>query len=779
MNIISNWKTYLKFLSRNKGYTAIDLFGLSVSLLFVLLIGVYTWQEFSTDRFHEKKDRIYIVGTNSVENGYSMAPRLEARYPEIEKTCRIVDVGYGSQLGVKGDNRSVNANLLCADSTFFDFFSFRLLQGDPKQVLVASSNAVVSQSFARKLYGTEDVVGRSLAVDTFRYVISGVMENLHTTSLPKADVILSIKEAPNYNWSLSFGNGLANMAGAVTFVLTHKETDFRQRADDVLAWYKTFFWPYEQGTAKDMRIEKLTDFYFSGWNSYMLHGGDKRFVLILMSVGIVILLFAMLNYINLTVAQAGFRAKEMATRRLLGSSRSELFWRLMSESVLMCTMAMLLAIFFSFYFAPLANDLLRTQLDLSVLASPITIGAIILFIVLLGCISGWLPASVISKVQPIDVVRGTFRTKTKMTYSKVFITFQNFITIVMLTCSLVMILQINHLIKAPLGYNTKSLYVAELRLSNQSNAQAFVNQVSALGGVSRVGKAMQVPFYSNYNNTTVYEDGGVQHNISFQMYHMDRTTFDILGLHMKQDNHLADPKYYLNEAAMHEMNLPINAPSANIGGENISIAGVISDFHEGNVLSKVSPVMLHFMKPDDYVGVALVEIQGNPYETVKEIEQIYSNLTGGLLLQGKFLDDMVEQSFQSQIRLAKIVGVFTFVAVLISLLGLLAMSTYFIQQRSLEVAVRKVFGSDNRQILTQLVKTFLMYVVFAFFLAVPVAYYFMSDWLADYSYRITLNPFIFIGAGAVCLLISFLTVFYQSWHAANANPIDSFRKANQ
>ena len=404
MNIISNWKTYLKFLSRNKGYTAIDLFGLSVSLMFVLLIGVYTWQEFSTDRFHEKKDRIYIVGTNSVENGYSMAPRLEARYPEIEKTCRIVDVGYGSQLGVKGDNRSVNANLLCADSTFFDFFSFRLLQGDPKQVLVASSNAVVSQSFARKLYGTEDVVGRSLAVDTFRYVISGVMENLHTTSLPKADVILSIKEAPNYNWSLSFGNGLANMAGAVTFVLTHKETDFRQRADDVLAWYKTFFWPYEQGTAKDMRIEKLTDFYFSGWNSYMLHGGDKRFVLILMSVGIVILLFAMLNYINLTVAQAGFRAKEMATRRLLGSSRSELFWRLMSESVLMCTMAMLLAIFFSFYFAPLANDLLRTQLDLSVLASPITIGVIILFIVLLGCISGWLPASVISKVQPIDVV---------------------------------------------------------------------------------------------------------------------------------------------------------------------------------------------------------------------------------------------------------------------------------------------------------------------------------------------------------------------------------------
>ena len=779
MNVISNWKTYLKFLSRNKGYTAIDLFGLSVSLMFVLLIGVYTWQEFSTDRFHANRDRIYIVGTYMAENGYGMASRLEARYPEIEKTCRVIDVGYGSQLGVRGDNRSMNANLMCADSTFFDFFSFRLLQGDPKQVLVSSSNAVVSQGFARKLYGTEDVIGRSLAVDTFRYVISGVIEDLHTTSLPKADVILSIKEAPHYNWSLSMGDGLANMAGAVTFVLTHKDTDFRQRADDVLAWYKTFFWPYEQGVTKEMYIEKLTDFYFSGWYSNMLHGGDKRFVLILMSVGIVILLFAVLNYINLTVAQAGFRAKEMATRRLLGSSRSELFWRLMSESVLMCLMAMALAIFFSFYAKPFVDDLLQTRLDLGLLFSPLTLGAILLVIALLGCLSGWLPATVISKVQPIDVVRGTFRTKTKMTYSKVFITFQNFITIVMLTCSLVMILQINHLIKAPLGYNTKNLYVAELRLSNQSNAQTFVNQVSALGGVSRVGKAMQVPFYSHFNNTTVYEDGGVQHNISFQMYHMDRTTFDILGLQMKQDNHLADPKYYLNEAAMREMNLPMDAPHVNIGGENVPIAGVISDFHEGNVLSKVSPVMLHFMKPDDYVSVALVEIQGNPYETVKEIEKIYSDLTGGLLLQGKFLDDRVQDSFQSQIRLAKIVGVFTFVAVLISLLGLLAMSTYFIQQRSLEVAVRKVFGSDNKQILTKLVKTFLMYVVFAFILAVPVAYYFMSDWLADYSYRISLNPLIFIAAGLFCLLISFLTVFYQSWKAANANPIESFRKSNQ
>ena len=777
MNIISNWKTYLKFLSRNKGYTAIDLFGLSVSLLFVLLIGVYTWQEFSTDRFHENKDRIYLVGTSGAETAYGIAPRLENRYPEVEKTCRVVDFTFAAT-GCKSEGKGVNASLICADSTFFDLFSFRLLQGDPKQALVSSSNVVVSQSFARKLYGTENVLGRSLEIDTLRYTVSGVVEDLRHTSLPKAEVILPAQEAPKLNPYLAYADGMANAGGALLFVLTHEGTDFQQRADDILTWYKEFFWPYIQEQTDEVKILPLTDIYFSGINSITLHLGDKRFVLILMSIGIVILFFAVLNYINLTVAQAGFRAKEMATRRLLGSSRTELFWRLMSESVLMCSMAMALAVFFSFYAKPLANDLLQTRLDLTILFSPIALGAILLFIAFLGCLSGWLPATVISRVQPIDVVRGTFRLKTKMTYSKVFITFQNFITIVMLVCSLVMIFQINHLIKAPLGYNTKNLFIAELYLDTNKQ-HTFVNQVSNLAGVSRIGRAEQVPFYNTMNMSITYQDGGIDHAIRMQMYRMEHVCFDMLGLEMKQDNKIANPKWYLNEAAMRAMNLQSDAPKAVIDKKDIPISGIISDFRDGNILANVSPVLFQFMKPEDEANVALIEIQGNLYDTVKEIEAIYSSLTGGLPMTGKFLDEHIQDSFQSQIRLAKIVGVFTFVAVLISLLGLLAMSTYFIQQRSLEVAVRKVFGSDNRQILTQLVKTFLMYVVFAFFLAVPVAYYFMSDWLADYSYRISLNPFIFIGAGAVCLLISFLTVFYQSWHAANANPIDSFRKANQ
>ena len=386
----------------------------------------------------------------------------------------------------------------------------------------------------------------------------------------------------------------------------------------------------------------------------------------------------------------------------------------------------------------------------------------------------------ISNAKPIEVVRGPLRVKTKMTYSKVFITFQNFITIVMLSCSLVMIFQIRHMIHAPLGYNTKGLYWVEVYNMEASQQLALRDKLQSISGVVKVGRTQGLPILGSNNNTCVYNDGGIKRNISFQQYPMDKECFDLLGLQVIRDNQLANPRWYLNEEALRQMNLSQDAQSFAINNEEpISIAGVVSDFREGNINQRIAPIMLRFLKPDEAVWMFLVQIEGDAYAVVNQMQDAYRELTGGAEMYGDFYDHTLQDTFQSQIRLAKIVGVFTVVAILISLLGLLAMSTYFIQQRSLEVAVRKVFGSDNRQILTQLVRTFLMYVVVAFVFAVPVSYYAMNNWLADYSYRISLNPLIFVIAGLFCLIISFLTVFYQSWHAANANPIESFRKRMQ
>ncbi len=389
----------------------------------------------------------------------------------------------------------------------------------------------------------------------------------------------------------------------------------------------------------------------------------------------------------------------------------------------------------------------------------------------MGVLSGLLPAVIISSSKPIEVVRGTFRAKTKMVFSKFFIVFQNVITITMIAASIVMVCQIVHMIHAPVGYNTKNLLAMSAVDGRQLSA--FVGELRSLSCVSRVGLTQGLPFYGSNNWTATYQG----QNISFQQFVMDKDCYDMLGLEILRDNHLTTRGWFLNERAMREMNLPEDAASFTLDRDEkpIAIAGIIRDFYcFGNVLTGMRPVMFRFMRDDDDAWMILIETQGDPFAAKEAIGKVYEKMTG-LDFEAYFMDESLRKSFDSQIRLAKIVIVFSVIAVLISLLGLLAMSTYFIQQRAQEVSIRKVFGSSDRQILVKLVSTFLIYVLVAFVIAVPIIFYFMRDWLSDYSYRIGLSPLIFIAAGLFCLVVSFVAVFFQSYRAATSNPADSFR----
>ena len=302
MKNLLDLKTFFKFLSRNKAYTAIDLFGLSVSLTFVILIAVYSAQEFSTDKFQEKGERVYFVGSEDVPCvGAAIPYMLKERYPEIEKVCPLVMDQFNSTK-VESEGKIMNADLMFADSTFFDLFSFPLLQGNPEHALIAQNNLVVSQSFARKLFGSEDVMGRAITVgDTLQMVVSGVVADLKHSTLPEADIIMPWRTVAAFNPSLA-PDELNNAGSTTCAVLVHEGADFTSRAEDIAAWYKTFFWPYENRYWKEVRMESLANAYFSEWTSWPLLHGDKTFVVVLVSVGVVILVFAILNYINLSVA---------------------------------------------------------------------------------------------------------------------------------------------------------------------------------------------------------------------------------------------------------------------------------------------------------------------------------------------------------------------------------------------------------------------------------------------------------------------------------------------
>ncbi len=742
--------------------------------MFVILIAVYVERELNIDKQQANYDRIVAVGNEDfLESAVPVSYWLEERYPEIEKVCPVItDQGKSKQI-FYGDKK-LTADLVYADSTFFGLFSFKILDGDRDRLLEDPYSAVVSESFARKIFGNDDPIGKSLRIsDSTSVMVTGVMEDINRSVIPNADLLVRIERVTEFNQSLSKTNP-GNAGSCVSFLLLKPGMDLKGRTDEIQSFFKERYWIYRYDFVKEVRVVPLSDIYFGNTEAHSLEQGDRRFSLVLMSVGILILIFAIINYINLTVAQAGQRAKEMATRRLLGSSRVELFLRLMLEATFLTVVSFAIGLMFAKAALPYANDLLQVRLTFDVLATPLWIGAILLFIVLTGALSGVLPALMISSAKPIDVVRGTFRRQTKMVFSKVFITFQNVITIAMIAASLTMYLQIDHLIHAPLGYNTTNIIESYNIFRSKSEMERAEDMLRQLPMVKAVGHSNGTPSSGTNNMSGTYEDK----SLSFQQIQVDSAAFRIFGFEIKSDNRVAnaDGGWYLNELAFKQMELSEDAPSFRWGEDATPVLGVIRDFQLRDITQENSPVMFRFrnMESGWWPWSYVVEVQGDPVEAYESVRKVFEEVSG-VPFEGQFIDQGIRTHFESQIRLAKIVVIFACIAILISLLGLLAMSTYFILQRSQEVAIRKVFGSDNRGILVRLVGTFLTYVGIAFMIATPLSWYFMKQWLADYSYRIALSPLIFIVAGLFCLLISFLAVFFQSWKAANANPVESVK----
>ena len=776
-----NFHSFLKFLNRNKVYTAINIFGLAVSLMFVVLIFLYAWQEFSTDSFHKDKDRICVefenvAGKFGAGDALPVAYWLQDRFPDIEEICPVITRQFHSSL-VRFQEKEIMAKMSCAESNFFTFFSFPLKVGAPQTVLQDEYSAVVSETFARKMFGDQEPVGQSLRIsDSTTVVVTGVMYDISRSVIPYADLLVRVERAEEFNPAV--GKESAGNAGAcVTFLKMYPGKDMNAHRDEVMEMFNERYWIYKLGFATDVRWVPLKDTYWDGDDAYLTEAGDKRFVQVLFAVGLLILFFAIFNYINLTVAQTGSRAKEMAIRRLLGSSRGGIMFRLVVEAVLLTAFSFLLGLLLVKAVAPVAGNLLQTTLDLDILLKPVCLLLSVGFILVVGLFVGILPAVLISAAKPVEVVRGSFRRRSKMVFSKYFIIFQNAITVVMIAVSLVMVVQIRHMMRAPLGYNT--LNVIDMRV-NVPDVKVVVDKLSSLASVKRVGTAYGTPFDGGNNMSGGY----CGRQLSVQWLHMDSTTFNILGFKILNDRGGSRPvrsdghyyNFYLTEYALKEMGLDWDADELDMDDINkIPISGVLADFHRGNILHREQPFVVGITNDllEDPWNI-LVEVQANPVTAYEEVVKMVKEVSGREV-EAQYIDLAVRKSFDSQRRMMQIVVIFTCMAILISILGLVAISIYFIRQRAQEMAVRKVFGSDNSAVLLRLVRSFLSYVVIGFIIAAPVVWYLSEKWLSDYAYRISFNPLYSVAAGLFCLLVSFVSVFFQSLKAANANPVDSFR----
>ena len=772
MKTIFDFRAFLNFLGRNKLYTAINIFGFSISLMFVILLVTYTRQEYAVDQFHSNKERIFRLCD---ETDACFAPLigrdLKARYPEIETYVRLFETDEVATTG----ERHLKAKILLSDPDFFRMFSFRLAEGDTAQVLRSKNGALLSESFARNLFPEGDYLDKTVTIKGESVPVTGILRPFGNSQFVTPDVMLSFEEwAPLvYGWDGVLKRGYAS-ASFPLYLMLKPHADLSAKMPDMLSHLTTYYWPYKDDHARELTIIPLTEVYLSNplYASEQIRIGSKTLINTFFSVAMLILLFAVINYINLSTAQSESRAREMAVRRLLGCSRKALFTRLIVESVLLCILSLLIALLLAGIAEPIFNRILQTHISVSNLFSASNLGIGVVAIILLGLLTGVIPASVITRARPIDVVRGSFRHKTKMVYNKILIGFQYLITIVLLGCTLTMSRQIDMMLHADLGFDTANKLYLSIPDLNPGQSAGLKNQLLQIAGVENVALVRGVPMLGSNNTSDTWHD----QPISIQRFEGDSSYLKIMGFRILRDNRTDDRKaIWLNETAMQAMELPDSASYCEYF--KCPIAGIVQDFRYRDLTHPAEPCIIEHMQDNYWPWACIIQLTNlDSPVTLRTIERVYREYTGGMPCEYKTYDEVMHQQYAAQQRMSDILFGFTLVAILISALGILAMATYFIRQRSMEIAVRKVFGSTNREVLQRLVLHFVRYVLAAFVIAVPVIWYLMHDWLSQYVLRIPLSWTIFALAGLTALAIAVATVFGQSWRAANSNPVDAIKR---
>lgn len=757
--------------------------------MFVIILANYAYNSATVDAYRKNADRIYVLGSeDNLGSAYKIQGRLTSRYPEIENTTAFLNEIDNFTYG---DNKYA-ASVSAVDSSFLEIFSIKLLKGDAKTALASKNNILLSKSFAAKMFGKENPIGRVFHFEYCpqdSYVVSGVFEDFSNTILPKTDIIADFTLANKGNNSL-MEDGLNNAGMALIFILTKKGTDFQAKTADMLEYFKTFFWVYQpDGFDKEVKLIPLREVYFSPiTDGNNLNRGQKKTYRLMLMLALIILAFAVTNYVTLSVAQAGFRSKEMATRQLVGASRGSIFRRMVMEAVIMTAISFIIGFLLAISAEPVAGRLLHTDVNIVGDLDIEHILTYLLLIALTGILAGVIPAAVISRSKPIEIVRGTLRRKTNMVYGKILIAVQNVISVALIAVAIVMTMQTRHMVNAPLGYNTKDILDVDLWGMKYSDQRALKSAFDQLSCVEKSGFAKGVPTTGGNNNTDEVGD----RRVSFQILKGDDDYFKILGIKLKDgtDIPISINRTYFNEEAFKECSTPDTAAVILIGKTGAEkypwpSAGVVRNIKVFNGTREDVPLAVNNLGSFDDLNRdsirstpwgMIVKVVGDRKEAKERINAVYKSQTGIDLPQLNYLDEEVEEQFKKEKETATIVSIFAVIAMLISALGLLAISTYYIRQRRKDIAVRKVIGATSSEEIGRIVGSYMILVAVAFLIACPVAWYYMDKWLRNYTYRISLSPLIFIAAGLACALIAFIAIFFQTRAAANENPINSLNR---
>ena len=773
-------KSYLTFLSRNRLYTAIEAFGMSVALGFVVVLGAYTAMEYSVGKAGEKAKEIYAVGTGDyLGMTWGTAQEFFPSIPEIKEWTRVATANNipGFMVG----ETFFKTDAYCVDPNFFEFFGYDVRGCRRDRVLTSEDEAIVSESFAAKAFGNGDAIGKTMKYDTLTFRIAGVMPDFGKSDIfEPCDVMVSMKYAEKLTAKMD------NFGETVPFVRLDKDADPDKVADKLLDKYVDYWKEFEYSRENDGKflwgstIVRLDKLYFSTISNWKFRQGDKKLVDILLAVALVLLVCAIFNYINLTVAQAGKRAKEMATRRLLGESAWGVVVRYFKESVLFTSACFIIGLMLALCLLPVFEDMLDTRISLSV--SPAMMLVAVAALLAISVVCGIIPAMVVSRFNPIDVVKGSLRIKNKMWFSKVFITAQGVVSTVLVAVGFTMTLQMHHLYTLSYGYDKEDIIMAYTGVVGYGldKQQLLADRLKALPEVVEATPCGGTPLQCDANGVHDENDKVLSW---VAMCRLDSTAMKILGIKVIEQYCLpTEGKVWVTESGKRFWGVSAKKPYFGVtnGKPEYECCGVIADYRAGTAMPNAMDKCYNgiMVAPHDgWYYSMLIKTRGDHDKALAAVKNTCSMVTKEvrgmpLEMNCKYIDDILSDGLKTQRNTMSLVLTFMLVSILISALGMFAMSVYYGEQQRKQIALRKAMGATVTDAVWTLSSRFLVLSMVAIVVAMPFSMKAMQHYLSGFVYRIPMPWWALAFASLFSILVAFISVISRTLKVATANPME-------
>jgi putative ABC transport system permease protein len=782
-------KTAVRHIRKHSGYSILNIVGLTLGISSALFLIIYVSDELSYDRYHENADRIYRVSAKITETDdqftwnvaqIPMGPQVVQDYPEVQSFVRFINMPRAAYKFE--DKEYIEENFYYVDSTLFDIFTYKVLKGEVKSAIKDPGKIVLSETVAARYFGDADPVGKTLTTGTTTFEVTGVIEDVPSNSHFRFDAVSARNNLPKQLGT--WGN-----FGVFTYLLLPGNFDVKAFETKIQGMYdahmKTIFEPLK--IKIEYILEPVTRIHLYSTNPGEPEPtGSITYVYIFGIVAIFLILIAAMNYMNLATARSTRRAREVGLRKVVGSRRGPLVAQFLSESVVFTIISLILSIILLIILLPKFNTLAGKSFDLSILYSPEVIISVIGVILIAGFLGGSYPAFFLSRFSPVTVLKGEItQGSAGSLFRKVLVVIQFTISVVMIVCTMIVFRQLNYLKNMDQGFNQENV------LTLQLNGRGMIIKYPVLKQALLENNDIK---YVTSTNTALGEGSGkvifsletdqgmVQRGINFAV--VDHDFVDALGIKIIngrdfQQDMPSDTltSVVVNQTLANRMGWtdPIGKKVQLGDGAQINarVIGVMADYHQTGMYNEIESLMLVYRARNNII---YIKLSGNNTEqTMSFIESKWKEIFPDQPYTFTFLTDRFNRQFEADEKRGLIFTMFTILAILIACLGLFGLAAYMVEQRTREIGIRKVFGADEGVIIRLISRDFIILVTISIVIAIPVAYYFMTNWLKNYVYKTNISVILLILAALMTVAITFITISYKAYQASILNPANSIK----